>query len=326
MRDEGEAPKVYVVVVNWNGADDTIACLESLRNCDHPRFEVIVCDNGSADDSVVRLREWTAREELPVELIEIGENRGFAAGGNVGIGRALERGDVDYVWLLNNDATAAPPALSALVAELERRPAAGFCGSTVCFADGSGRVQAMGGGSYDPWFSRTRLFARDAVPEPAEQEAVAVRVRRELDFVAGASLLVSRAVLDHVGPMTEDYFLYYEEIDWARRARGRYELTWAPASLVHHRVGASIGSSAEEGGQSLLADYWGLRNRILFTKRYHPLCLPTIYASLFVSALRRLTRGQPERIGMIARLALWGVGLGHEARIRARYLGARPQR
>ena len=122
--------------------------------------------------------------------------------------------------------------------------------------------------------------------------------------------------------MGEDYFLYLEELDWTRRCRGAFTLAFAPESHVHHDVGASIGSSIEGRSRSTLADYYGIRNRILFTRLHHRWCLPTVYLGLFLTAWVRLFRGQVGRIGMIADLALWGLGLRDEERVRRRHLGA----
>src|SRR5579863_8615618 len=107
-------PKVSVIVLNWNGGNDTVGCLSSLQRLNYENCSVIVIDNGSTDDSPALIRE-----AFPdVELLETGQNLGFAGGCNVGIRRALAQ-RADFIWLLNNDTTVHPDALNAMVEKAE---------------------------------------------------------------------------------------------------------------------------------------------------------------------------------------------------------------
>ena len=208
---------VTVVVLNWNGFEDTRRCVESLRRLDYPSLSIIVVDNGSTDDSAARIEA-----ELPeVELIRSERNLGFAGGVNLGIRRALE-GDAAYVWLLNNDATAEPGTLSALVDEAERDEHVGIVGGVL--RDPSGRVE-WGGGRINRW---------TGVSRPA-------RPGRRLDYVSGACMLVRRAVFDEVGLFDEAFFFYFEDADLCARARqAGWRLAVAPEARVEHEVGASV--------------------------------------------------------------------------------------
>src|SRR3990172_1401868 len=120
------APLVYIVVVNWNGWEHTVRCLDSLRLLDHPTHRVIVVDNGSTDGSLERIRAF----DPDIELIESTKNLGFAGGSNIGIRLALERG-ADYLWVLNNDIVVEPDTLSALVSVARSRPGIGVIGAAV---------------------------------------------------------------------------------------------------------------------------------------------------------------------------------------------------
>ncbi len=135
------APRVCIVTLNWRGIEDTLGCLESLRQLAYPNFQVVVVDNGSGDDSVVRI----ADRYPEVDLVETGANLGFAGGCNVGIRRALERG-ADYLWLLNSDTWVDADALTAMVELAERDPALGAVGSVICDQAVPERVLAWGGG------------------------------------------------------------------------------------------------------------------------------------------------------------------------------------
>jgi GT2 family glycosyltransferase len=127
-----------------------------------------------------------------------------------------------------------------------------------------------------------------------------------MNYVSGASLIVSRRFLQDVGLMCEDYFLYFEEADWAIRAKGRYSLAYAPKSIVYHKLGASIGTSSDPRKKSLVCDYYNIRNRIIFTRKFYPHALVSIYMVLMLSIMVRMLCGQWERIGMICRLMVSG--------------------
>lgn len=326
------SPRVCVVIVNWNGWADTLECLESLLRSAHPSWRVIVCDNDSQDGSVEQLREWAegrlaapvaARDPLrslswppvpkPVryrlleraeaeaggppgeapalEIVRTGGNLGFAGGNNVALRRLLARGDFDYVWLLNNDTVVPPSALGELVRRMEERPDAGLCGSTLLLYDAPARVQARGGGSYDPWLGIARLVD-DARLEP---EAV----ERRLAYPMAASLLVSRAFVEQVGLMNEEYFLFCEELDWATRARGRFAIAYAPASVVYHKGGSSTGSSDP---YNRVVDFYMSRSQLLYAWRHTRWSLPFVGLRHALVLVNSLLRGRPERIRTLFRV------------------------
>lgn len=341
-----KSPKVYVVILNWNGWKDTIECLESVLRSDVERYRVVVCDNDSQDDSFAHIKAWadgrldvalprndrlrafsfpplekpipyveydrkTAesggdpdQQEAGLVLIQTGSNLGFAGGNNVGLRYAMARGDFDYVWLLNNDTVIKPDALSQLVRRMQQVPSAGVCGSTLIYYAMPDKVQAWGGATYNKWLGTTRMLgAFSPVSESADCDGVESR----LAYISGASMLVSRPFLQQIGLMGEDYFLYFEEIDWAMRAKGHFQLCYAPRSYVFHKEGGSIGTNAvEPEKKSLTADYYGVRSRLRFTRHFFPLCLPFIYLGLLPVLLNRVRRRQWQRVGMILSLALGG--------------------
>jgi GT2 family glycosyltransferase len=312
--------RVYVIIVNWNGGSDTVECLESLFRSDYPRFTALVCDNGSSDDSLEMIKKWAGARglqwrhceaeespgaapgaEVPLVLLSSRRNLGFAGGNNLGIRYALAAAECDFVWLLNNDTTVEPDALSHLVRRMADSPRAGICGSTLRLYHRRDRVQAFGGGRYLPWIGLPWHYGRF---RPSGGSIDAARAERSMNYVEGASMLVSRRFVEEVGPMCEDYFLYFEEADWSARGRGRFGLAYAPLSVVYHKVGASIGTSRNPLAKSYLSDYFNIRNRILFTRRFHPAALPTVYLVLLGALLLRLSLGQWGRAAMVARLML----------------------
>ena len=332
--------RVYVVLVNYNGWRDTIECLESLLRSDYPDFRVIVCDNASPNDSFSRMLAWAngaeqpaavsgpmgcysvpplpkplrhevlagdrpARQiDVPLAFVRIASNLGFAGGCNVGIRYALADPATACVWLLNNDTVVPPDSLSRAMAKMQATPHAGMCGSSLLFYDRPLMVQAAGGGILNKWTGTTRgLGAFHDLASIDESDAL-----RHLDYIAGAALLVSRPFLETVGLMNEDYFLYYEELDWARRASGRFTLAYAKDSIVYHKEGGSIGTSSDPAQRSPLADAYGVRNRIRFMRRFYPFALPSVYLALVGAIVNRLRRGQADRIPMVLRAMLRGLG------------------
>ena len=233
-------------------------------------------------------------------IIQSGANLGFAGGTNVGLRYALGR-DADYAWLLNNDTLVEPDALTQLVKRMQEKPDAGLCGSTLVYHHDRSRIQAYGGATYNKWLSTSRHIGQDA---PRGEEVNTEEVEAQLDYLVGASCLVSRSFLDEIGLMSEDYFLYFEEVDWAARAKGRYALAFAPKSVVYHKEGGSIGSSSDGAKKSRLADYYGVRNRLLYTRKHAPEALPSVYSGLLVTLAKRVQRKQWARIPMILRLVL----------------------
>lgn len=280
------------VVLNWNGWRDTLACVHSLLRATPAPGRIIVCDNGSADDSLAQLdtalrladgagfrrtdRAGVAGAAVGdgrLWLVANGANLGYAGGNNVGLCLALRDLACTQVWLLNNDTEVAPDALAEALARLAARPGIGLCGSTLVYAHDRQTVQACGGSAYSRWTGRTRHLGGHGhlatVPaDPTEVEAA-------MACVVGAAMLVRREWLQSVGLLTEDYFLYFEEIDWAARAAGRFGLGWAPRSVVFHKEGASIGTAASGG--SPLSMYYLFRNRLRFAWRFHRTFFPAVF-------------------------------------------------
>lgn len=299
---------LFVVILNWNGKTDTLACLESLLGSEGVDFCIAVCDNGSGDGSLAALAAWGLKRFGPAFrqlraaevgssspasherffLIDNAANLGFAGGNNVGLRWALRDTACRHVWLLNNDTEVAPDALSQALARLTAHRSMGLCGSTLVYAHDRQTVQAWGGMSYSRWTGGTRhlgAFSRlEQVPsDPAPVEA-------EMACVVGAAMLVSREWLETVGLLGEGYFLYFEEIDWAVRAAGRFSLGWAPRSIVFHKEGASIGTASTGG--SPLSTYYLFRNRVRFAWRFNRVRLPLVLAFTLLDAAKLVLRAR----------------------------------
>jgi GT2 family glycosyltransferase len=180
-------------------------------------------------------------------------------------------------------------------------PEAGLCGSTLLNYRRPHRVDALGGAIYCRWLGLAWHLGRW---RNWCQSGNVAAVERSMDYVVGASILVTRRFLEEVGMMDESYFLYYEELDWATRARGRFALAYASESIVYHKVGGSIGTSSCPGKKSLVSDFYTVRNRLKYTRKHHPGALPCIYLGLAVAILVRLLFGQWRRALMVWRLMI----------------------
>lgn len=331
--------KSCVLLLNWNGWKDTLECLESVLRLNASEFRVVVCDNSSANGSLEKIKDW-ARGELQAEsaipqlsrlsappfpkpipyveltreqaesgdicseakltFIQTGANLGFAGGNNVGLRYALGDQSCDYFWLLNNDTVVEPGSLSSMVRLMQSRPEIGLCGSLNLSYYNPCQVQAEGGKPYCIWTARVHTPPMRMVDELDSHAAA-------MDFVIGASMLASRTFLERVGLMEESYFLYFEELDWAMRAKGKFELGYARESVIYHKEGATIGSNYHRMKRSLLSDHYLTRNRVLFTKRFLPWALPSVLVTVCLAAGYRALRGDLERAKLMLKSMLQGL-------------------
>ncbi len=268
--------RVEIIVLNWNGWRDTLACVVSLQQLDYPNFGLMVIDNDSSDASPLHI----AAHRPPVELMMSGANLGFGGGCNIGIQRALARG-ADYVWLINSDATVDPAALSALVDTAESSARIGAVGSVLFDAGSVDRLQLWGGGNVQLWSGRTH-----------HQRAPAA-----LDYVSGASLLLRREALLQVGVFDDKlFFMYWEDTDLGFRLRqAGWQLAVAQASHVWHKQSASLGQ-----GSPLRDEYFACSG-VRFLRRHAPVPLLAVTAMLGVMLLKRLLKGELTRVRAVWR-------------------------
>lgn len=290
-------PKVFIIILNWNGKKDTIECLNSLKSLKYSNFEIVVVDNASSDGSVSAIKD-----QFPeITLLQNTTNLGYAGGNNIGLRYAMTH-EVAYAWILNNDTVVHKDALGSLVEKIKSDQNIGMCGSRLIYYHDRQTIQALGGGVYNKWFGTT---AHVGANEPATTDFSEEEIERKLDYIVGASMLVSDRFLEEVGLISEDYFLYYEELDWALRGKDKFRLGYADKSLVYHKEGASVkGDNLTLNKKSRLSDYYQIKNRLKFTWKFYPYHLPTVYLSVFYSMLNRIKRRQWKRIPMILKICI----------------------
>ncbi len=244
------AKKVAIIVLNWNGRDDTLACLASLNRLAYPDYQVVVVDNHSSDDSVAVIKAAYPY----VTLLETAENLGYVGGNNVGIAWAGQH-QFDYVLLLNNDTEVAPDFLQLLVNAAETNPRVAIVGPTICYFAAPEIIWSAGGGINWP----KGLTYMHGLNEPDGGQFGSVP--RPVDFVTGCALLIKTAVIEQIGLLDERFFAYYEEAEWCvRAARAGYKVLHVPAAKIWHKISLQAREASPQ------VHYYMTRNRLLFLK------------------------------------------------------------
>ncbi len=243
-------PSICIILLNWNGKADTLACLASLAAVDYPHFQILVVDNGSTDDSVAVFRALYPM--LPI--LETHANLGFAGGNNRAIEWALGK-SYEWIVLLNNDTTVDPHFLRALMQAAAVEPKARILGAKIYRAGDPQRIDHLGG-VWDKDCAEFRSLAAGQLDEGQFE------TMREVDYVCGAALCMHRSVPETIGFLEARFFLFWEESDFCVRARrAGYEIWTAPQAKVWHKVSASF-----IGGKPH-AQYFWWRSRLLWIER-----------------------------------------------------------
>ena len=269
-------PKVTIIILNWNGKEDTIECLESLKHITYPNYEILLVDNGSTDGSVECFRE-----RYPgMEIIENEDNLGFAEGNNVGIRKAMNEG-ADYVLLLNNDTVVDPEFLGELVKVAEGDERIGIVGPKIYYYDYKGRKDVIwfAGGVINRW---TRASIHEGENKPDSQN---YSRPKEIDYVTGCAILIKKDLISNIGMLEPAFFTYYEDVEICFRARMHgWKINYIPSSRVWHKISQSSG-----GAFSSHTVYHTTRNRIWFIKM-HSSKIGYLIRLLYILTFKQITR------------------------------------
>lgn len=275
--------RVAIVILNWNGTQETLDCLKSLRefkvtDCD---LQTVVVDNGSTEEFKI------ASQNL--KLIRNKTNLGFSGGNNVGMKDALENG-ADYVLVLNNDTIVDKNLVVQLIKAAEEHKDAGLLSPKIYFAPGfefhkdryekdeKGKVIWYAGGQMD-WHNV--LGSNRGVDEV---DIGRYNKIEETDFATGACMLIRRAVLESVGYFDEKYFMYLEDADFSQRVKKvEWKVLYVPNAHLWHKVAKSSGIGSN------LNDYFITRNRMLFGMHYAPI---RAKLALFRESIKLLIKGR----------------------------------
>lgn len=271
--------KVGCAILNYNAAPFTISCAESVLNGNLLPEWLVIVDNCSSDNSLAIFEDWkNGRKEENIVILPQEANKGYAGGNNAGI-RWLQQVNADAVWILNNDTKADVFALEALVKRLYSKSRPGLCGSLVLYMDKPEVVQCRGGGKTN-WMTFLSKQNGNGLTLAQALQDHANNIESQLNYIYGASVLVSKEFLEKVGLMDESLFLYCEEQDWALRGRKNFDLAYAPESLIWHKEGFT--SQASYRGRTIKNAFRLLRSRLKVTWKHNPWFLPSvILASTF---------------------------------------------
>ena len=326
--------KVCIVIVNYNNFGDTIECLESLLKSSYSDFQIFVVDNSLDNTSIDHLSNWasnnnysginTAFNDLVFPLhckpldhtvitdvefnnskhifdnkltIIRAENNGFAAANNIVLRYLLkEEKSPSLVWILNNDTVVANDTLSNLLAFFQGKiDTRCLLGAKLRYYNKPDVIQAVAG-HYNKWLGKHFHIGnneRDLGQYDNYQFG-------KMDYIVGASIFLPKIFIEEAGLMSEEYFLYFEELDWVENGiKHGFTLAHLPNALVYHKEGASITNNSSEGNDTSFAEYYSIANRVRYIKKWHPLCLFTVLFGVGWAVLKRLFRGQFKLVKML---------------------------
>jgi GT2 family glycosyltransferase len=271
-------PKVSIIILNWNGYDDTKECLGSVGQIDYPDYDVIVVDNGSKDGSVEKLEKGFPS----VFFIKNPVNLGFTGGNNVGMREAL-KADPDYILLLNNDTTVDRSMLSELVKAAESDENIGIAGPKIYFYSDPQVIWSAG--------TRRDIFMRSKHIGYGEKDAGQYSEVKDVAEVTGCAMLIRRRVIEKIGMLNEDYFRTGEDTEFCLRARrAGFRIVFAPGSRMWHKVSMSTG-----GENSPSNVYYSRRNALYLAQKYFPSLLFFVIAKFIVRYFAYAVRSDRKR-------------------------------
>lgn len=264
--------KIAIIILNWENASATQQCarsvLDEMKRCsDDANSHLWIIDNGSGDNSKTSLKAWADSCEEDVSFIANPENFGFSKGMNKGIFAAFDTGDFDFFWLLNNDVTVEAGSLKSLLLSAAEDPGVAIWGSTVIDA-ASGMVQCAGGCQYNRWIGK-----ETAVYSGLEPSEIPFLNPPNLDYIYGAAMFISGALLERLQGLNEGYFLFFEELDLVNKMEPGERIGWCVDSNVVHQGG---GSSSSKFIRTFTA-YHAALSAFRYTRQYCPMCLPTVF-------------------------------------------------
>ncbi len=241
-------PKVFIIILNYNGKNCLLTSIRSIFQLNYTNFEVVLVDNNSTDGSLEEIKHYFSQ----LVIIKNSQNIGFSAGNNIGIKYALERG-ADYVWLLNNDTQVTISSLSKLMRATQRNKSVGISSPTIIQKNTS-RIWFSGGKIN--WltmksFHQVKKLQQDYLSS---------------DFISGCAMLIKVSVFKTTGLLDEDYFLYWEDADFSVRAKkAGYQLLVSAHSQIYHQE-----KSNEQNPYKI---YWLVLSGLLFFQKNTPFYL-----------------------------------------------------
>lgn len=284
-----EPPEVLIVIVVWNGLEDTLECLESLEHCHFVRKRILIVDNASSDGS----SQIIAQRFPGIQIIRSARNLGFTGGNNLGLEEAL-RQRAKYAFLLNNDTTVAPDVLERMVRWADANPRAGMIAPVIHYYESPAEI----------WFAGARVnLARGMATHDPIRDLSTQAAPFGTDWVSGCAMLVRLSAVMAVGMFDPRFYLTWEDVDWCLRMRAvGYRVVVVPSARILHKGGRS--------GRHLtkIHFYYAVRNSLLVARKHggmsYGMALGVVTVRFARSALRQRTAHKMQALGSVLR-GLW---------------------
>jgi GT2 family glycosyltransferase len=288
-----DSPLISIIALNWNTTAITCDFLRSIREQnDYPAIEVIIVDNASREDPTASFLAVYPE----ARVIRNASNLGFSGGNNAGI--QVAKGE--YLFIVNNDTEFTPGLLRGLLQIFETYPDAGMASPKFHYFFSKGTIEYAGYQAVNPFTGRNGMIGCRQKDQGQYNEV------RETHYVHGGGMMVPRRIVDEVGAMPEQFFLYYEEFDWSEQIKRKgYRIFYQPGALIYHKESMTTGKS------SPLKTFYLTRNRILFMRRNASLPALLVFAAYFViftipkNTFSYLARGQRDHLRSFWKGILW---------------------
>jgi GT2 family glycosyltransferase len=318
--------KVYIIIVNHNNFADTIECLESLLKSEYLNYQIFVVDNSKDELSMNRFFFWTNHDNydistdfpdliLPLQKKPIGhqifseiefesrsetfkeklifikaKNNGFAAANNIVLKYILKNADATaLIWILNNDTVVEKTTLGNLVyGYLDNLTEKCIFASKLRYYSNPSVIQAVAG-SYNKWIGKHYHIGSGKL-DTGQFDNYSFG---KSDYAVGASIFLPVLFIEQTGLMCENYFLYFEELDWVISGLTHgFKTMLVPNAIVYHKEGVSIAGSSNEKPDTSIAEYYSIVNRVRFIKKWYPYCLVTVMPGVFWALTKRILQGK----------------------------------
>ena len=239
---------VSIITINFNNVDVTCELLQSLRKLTYVNYEVIVVDNASSEDPAPKIQSFFPE----VKLILSEKNLGFAGGNNLGVKHA----NGDFLFFVNNDTELHPDCIQPLIERFNKNREIGLISPKIKYFDQRDIIQYAGFSKINPFTARNFGIGSMEIDKGQHDTPSFTH------YAHGAAMMTTKEVIEEVGLMSEDFFLYYEELDWCEKIKkAGFKIFYEPSSTVYHKESFTIGRN------STLKTYYITRNRIFFIRR-----------------------------------------------------------
>ena len=266
--------KVYIIILNYNGFSDTVNCIKSIQKSIYKEYQIILVDNNSDDNSLNEIIKYLDSSNLEynfsdvffadnnkqtkkdIVIIKNNENLGYASGNNVGMRYALQYEDCDFLWILNNDNIIEEKSLMKLVENHDKNT---IYGSKILKYKNPELVDSIGGKLNYYLLTTSHNFSNTLNSE-------LIKKVDSLDYIHGTSVFFHKDIINSIGYFDEDYFMYYEDVDWSIKAfRKGIQLKIVNDSIVRHYKNKYV---------PLKLRFYSFKNRLLFIYKNYPLFFP----------------------------------------------------